>query len=330
MVLSASATAFLLFGIALIYAQCGSLDIATIGAQLSKLPSTETAHVTLLIVGLGMMVIGFGFKLSLVPFHLWTPDVYQGAPAPVTTYLATVSKIAVFAVLLRLFYTIPATDSFFYQLLGGLAFVSIVIGNLLALLQSNLKRLLGFSSTAHFGYLLVALIACRLGTLSFEAVALYLVMYLLTSVGSFGVVSLMSSPYQDKDAEDLPAYRGLFWRRPVLTAAMTVMFLSLAGIPMTLGFIGKFYILAVGIQFHFWWLTGAVVFGSAVGLYYYLRVISIMYLRTPGMPSRDASNDWALTTGGFMVLLSAILVVALGIYPQPLLDLLPLAQLATP
>ena len=240
MVLSASATAFLLFGIALIYAQCGSLDIATIGAQLSKLSSTETAHVTLLIVGLGMMVIGFGFKLSLVPFHLWTPDVYQGAPAPVTTYLATVSKIAVFAVLLRLFYTIPATDSFFYQLLGGLAFVSIVIGNLLALLQSNLKRLLGFSSTAHFGYLLVALIACRLGTLSFEAVALYLVMYLLTSVGSFGVVSLMSSPYQDKDAEDLPAYRGLFWRRPVLTAAMTVMFLSLAGIPMTLGFIGKF------------------------------------------------------------------------------------------
>ncbi len=330
MVLSASATAFLLFGIALIYAQCGSLDITTIGAQLSKLPSTETAHVTLLIVGLGMMVIGFGFKLSLVPFHLWTPDVYQGAPAPVTTYLATVSKIAVFAVLLRLFYTIPATDSFFYQLLGGLAFVSIVIGNLLALLQSNLKRLLGFSSTAHFGYLLVALIACRLGTLSFEAVALYLVMYLLTSVGSFGVVSLMSSPYQDKDAEDLPAYRGLFWRRPVLTAAMTVMFLSLAGIPMTLGFIGKFYILAVGIQSHFWWLTGAVVFGSAVGLYYYLRVISILYLRTPGMPSRDASNDWALTTGGFMVLLSAILVVALGIYPQPLLDLLPLAQLATP
>jgi NADH-quinone oxidoreductase subunit N len=330
MVLSASATAFLLFGIALIYAQVGSLDIATIGAQISRLPQAESAHITLLIVGLGMMVIGFGFKLSLVPFHLWTPDVYQGAPAPVTTYLATVSKIAVFAVLLRLFYTIPATDSFFYSLLGGLAFISIIIGNLLALLQSNLKRLLGFSSTAHFGYLLVALIACRLGSLSQEAVALFLVMYLLTSVGSFGVVSLMSSPYQERDADELPAYRGLFWRRPILTSAMTIMFLSLAGIPMTLGFIGKFYILAVGIQFHLWWLTGAVVFGSAVGLYYYLRVISILYLKTPGMPSRDATNDWALTTGGFMVLTSAILVVLLGIYPQPLLDLLPLAQLATP
>ena len=327
MVLSASATAFLLFGIALIYAQVGSLDIATIGAQLSSLPQVESAHLTLLIIGLGMMVIGFGFKLSLVPFHLWTPDVYQGAPAPVTTYLATVSKVAVFAVLLRLFYTIPATDSFFYKLLGGVAFISIITGNLLALLQGNLKRLLGFSSTAHFGYLLVALIACRLGTLSLEAVALYLVMYLLTSIGSFGVVSLMSSPYQERDADELPAYRGLFWRRPILTSAMTVMFLSLAGIPMTLGFIGKFYILAVGIKFHFWWLTGAVVFGSAVGLYYYLRVISILYLRTPGMPSRDATNDWALTAGGLMVLLSAVLVVLLGIYPQPLIDLLPLAQL---
>ena len=327
MVLSASATAFLLFGIALIYAQVGSLDIATIGAQLSSLPQVESAHLTLLIIGLGMMVIGFGFKLSLVPFHLWTPDVYQGAPAPVTTYLATVSKVAVFAVLLRLFYTIPATDSFFYKLLGGVAFISIITGNLLALLQGNLKRLLGFSSTAHFGYLLVALIACRLGTLSLEAVALYLVMYLLTSIGSFGVVSLMSSPYQERDADELPAYRGLFWRRPILTSAMTVMFLSLAGIPMTLGFIGKFYILAVGIKFHFWWLTGAVVFGSDVGLYYYLRVISILYLRTPGMPSRDATNDWALTAGGLMVLLSAVLVVLLGIYPQPLIDLLPLAQL---
>ena len=312
MVLSASATAFLLFGIALIYAQCGSLDIATIGAQLSKLPSTETAHVTLLIVGLGMMVIGFGFKLSLVPFHLWTPDVYQGAPAPVTTYLATVSKIAVFAVLLRLFYTIPATDSFFYQLLGGLAFVSIVIGNLLALLQSNLKRLLGFSSTAHFGYLLVALIACRLGTLSFEAVALYLVMYLLTSVGSFGVVSLMSSPYQDKDAEDLPAYRGLFWRRPVLTAAMTVMFLSLAGIPMTLGFIGKFYVMLTGVNTGSWDLLAAVIIGSGIGLYYYLRVMVTLYMATPGMQRHDADAHWGERAGGLMVVGVAGLVLLVG------------------
>ncbi|NCB60423.1 MAG: NADH-quinone oxidoreductase subunit N, partial [Gammaproteobacteria bacterium] len=121
-----------------------------------------------------------------------------------------------------------------------------------------------------------------------------------------------------------------FWRRPILSSALTIMLLSLAGIPMTLGFIGKFYILTVGVQFHFWWLTGAVVFGSAVGLYYYLRVISILYLRTPGMPSRDATNDWGLTTGGLMVLTSAILVILLGVYPQPLLDLLPLAQLSAP
>jgi len=327
MVLSAAATAFLLFGIALIYAQFGTLEFDQLASQLNAQPDINHSHITLMVIGMGMMLIGFGFKLSLVPFHLWTPDVYQGAPAPVTTYLATVSKIAVFAVLLRLFYTVPTTDSFFYELMGGLAFVSIIVGNLLALFQSNLKRLLGFSSTAHFGYLLVALIACRMGSMSLEAVALYLVMYLLTSVGSFGVVSLMSSPYSEKDAEDFPAYRGLFWHRPILTAAMTIMFLSLAGIPMTLGFIGKFYILAVSIQHHFWWLTGAVVFGSVIGLYYYLRVISILYLRTPGMLKHDASQGWALTSGGIMVLCSAILVLLLGIYPQPLLALLPLAQL---
>lgn len=327
MVLSAAATAFLLFGIALIYAQFGTLEFDQLASQLNAQPDINHSHITLMVIGMGMMLIGFGFKLSLVPFHLWTPDVYQGAPAPVTTYLATVSKIAVFAVLLRLFYTVPTTDSFFYDLMGGLAFISIIIGNLLALFQSNMKRLLGFSSTAHFGYLLVALIACRMGTLSLEAVALYLVMYLLTSVGSFGVVSLMSSPYAEKDAEDFPAYRGLFWHRPILTAAMTIMFLSLAGIPMTLGFIGKFYILAVSIQHHFWWLTGAVILGSVIGLYYYLRVISILYLRTPGMLKHDASQGWALTSGGIMVLCSAILVLLLGIYPQPLLSLLPLAQL---
>lgn len=324
MVLSASATAFLLFGIALMYAEFGSMSFDTIATKLAETAGTN--HL-LMMIGMGMMLIGFGFKLSLVPFHLWTPDVYQGAPAPVTTYLATVSKVAVFAVLLRLFYIIPPADSFFYQLLGGLAFLSIIIGNLLALFQGNIKRLLGFSSTAHFGYLLVALIACRVGHLSQEAVAIYLVTYLLTSTGSFGVVSLMSSPYRAKDAEELPAYRGLFWHRPVLTAVMTVMFLSLAGIPMTMGFIGKFYILAVSIEQQYWWLTGAVVAGSAMGLYYYLRVISTMYLRTPGMLKHDATQDWGMTTGGIMVLISAFLILLFGIYPQPLIDLLPFAQL---
>lgn len=327
MVLSSSATAFLLFGIALVYAQTGQLSFSGISNQVQAQMSQGTS-LTLLTLGLGMMIIGFGFKLSLVPFHLWTPDVYQGSPAPVTGYLATVSKIGVFAVLLRVLFLIPSQDSFFYDILAGIAFLSMILGNILALLQHNIKRLLGYSSTAHFGYMLVALIACRAGAISTEAVGMYMVMYILTSIGSFGVISLMSSPYSDKEAEAMPNYRGLFWRRPVLAAVMSVMFLSFAGVPVTLGFIGKFYILAVGIQQYYWWLTGAVIFGSIVGLYFYLRTISVLYLRNPGMTTRDAADNWGLTTGGLMVLLSAILIVALGVYPQPLIDLLPFAHLA--
>lgn len=327
MVLSASATAFLLFGIALVYAQTGQLLFSAISEQVAS-QTAQGNSMLLLTLGMGMMIIGFGFKLSLAPFHLWTPDVYQGSPAPVTGYLATVSKIGVFAVLLRVLFLIPMEHSFFYNILAGIAFLSMVLGNILALLQNNIKRLLGYSSTAHFGYLLVALIACRAGSLSTEAVALYMVMYILTSVGSFGVISLMSSPYSEKEAEAMQNYRGLFWRRPVLAAVMSVMFLSFAGVPVTLGFIGKFYVLAVGIQQYYWWLTGAVIFGSIVGLYFYLRTISVLYLRNPGMPARDATNNWGLTTGGLMVLLSAILIVALGVFPQPLIDLLPFAHLA--
>ena len=137
----------------------------------------------------------------------------------------------------------------------------------------------------------------------------------------------MSSPYQGKDADSLHSYRGLFWHRPYLTAVLTVMMLSLAGIPMTLGFIGKFYIISVGVQAGLWWLTGAVVLGSAIGLYYYLRVMVTLYLREPIQPVRDAEQDWALSAGGIVVLLSALIVLALGIFPQPLLELVQSAHI---
>jgi len=154
-----------------------------------------------------------------------------------------------------------------------------------------------------------------------EAAGVYLLMYLFTSLGAFGVISMMSSPYRGKDADSLHSYRGLFWKRPYLTAVMTVMMLSLAGIPMTLGFIGKFYLIGVTVDAKLWWLSGAIVLGSALGLYYYLRVMVTLYLREPGMQLRDARADWAFSSGGLVVLLSAILVVALGIYPQPVISL---------
>ncbi|AXF76481.1 NADH-quinone oxidoreductase subunit NuoN [Erwinia tracheiphila] len=322
-IMSAVASSFLLFGIALLYADSGNLSFVALGKSLND----TMVHQPLLLAGLGMMIVGLGFKLSLVPFHLWTPDVYQGAPAPVSTFLATASKIAIFGVVMRLFLYAPVANSESVRLvLAIIAFASILFGNLMAISQSNIKRLLGYSSIAHLGYLLVALIAIQTHQLSLEAVGIYLAGYLFSSLGAFGVVSLMSSPYRGPDADSLYSYRGLFWHRPILSAVMTVMLLSLAGIPMTLGFIGKFYVIAVGVGAHLWWLTGAVVVGSAIGLYYYLRVTVSLYLTPPELLKRDTPANWAFTAGGVVVLISAVLVLLLGIYPQPLISLVQMAQ----
>ncbi|TLV16080.1 NADH-quinone oxidoreductase subunit NuoN [Klebsiella indica] len=322
-ILSAVASSFLLFGMALVYANSGNLSFLALGKSLAD----NALHEPLLLAGLGLMIVGLGFKLSLVPFHLWTPDVYQGAPAPVSTFLATASKIAIFGVVMRLFLYMPVGNSEAVRMvLGLIAFASIIFGNLMALSQTNIKRLLGYSSISHLGYLLVVMIALQSGEMSMEAVGVYLAGYLFSSLGAFGVVSLMSSPYRGPDADSLYSYRGLFWHRPILSAVMTVMMLSLAGIPMTLGFIGKFYVLAVGVHAHLWWLVGAVVVGSAIGLYYYLRVAVSLYLSAPETLNRDAPSDWQYSAGGIVVLISALLVLVLGVWPQPLISIVQLAM----
>lgn len=314
MVLSAAGSAFLLFGMALLYADSGNLAFADLGISLMR----ESSQ--LVQIGIGMMLIGLAFKLSLVPFHLWTPDVYEGAPAPVAAFLATASKVAVFAVLLRLYQMSPAiSGGWLNELLSMIAIASILFGNLLALLQNNLKRLLGYSSIAHFGYLLVALIASK--GLAVEAVGVYLATYVLTSLGAFGVITLMSTPYSGRDADALYEYRGLFWRRPYLTAVLTVMMLSLAGIPLTAGFIGKFYVIAAGVEAQLWWLLGAMVLGSAIGVFYYLRVMVTLFMREPNLHRHDAPFDWGQRAGGIMLLVVALLAFFLGVYPQPLLEL---------
>lgn len=312
MVLSAAGSAFLLFGMALLYADAGSLSF-------SQLAAAGTSSVVSQL-GIGMMLIGLAFKLSLVPFHLWTPDVYEGAPAPVAAFLATASKVAVFAVLLRLYQLSPATaGGWLNDLLAVIAIASILFGNLLALVQNNIKRLLGYSSIAHFGYLLVALIASK--GLAVEAIGVYLATYVLTSLGAFGVVTLMSTPYSGRDCDALYEYRGLFWRRPYLTAVLTVMMLSLAGIPLTAGFIGKFFVIAAGVESGLWWLLGAMIMGSAIGVFYYLRVMITLFLVEPNLRRHDADLHWAQRAGGIMLLFVALLAFFLGVYPQPLLDL---------
>lgn len=323
LVLSAAASAFLLFGMALIYAETGTMAFDQLLPRLGAM-SGFSLYAQL---GIALIVVGVGFKLSLVPFHLWTPDVYQAAPAPVTAFLATASKTAVFAVLLRFFvegagYTRDAV----LDVLTILAIASILVGNVLALQQNNLKRMLAYSSIAHFGYLLVALVAR--GPLAVEAVGVYLLAYVVTNLGAFGVVTLMSSPRTDAgDAEDIDEYRGLFWRRPFLTSIMTAMLLSLAGIPVTAGFIGKFYVIAAGVDARLWLLIGALIVGSSVGLYYYLRVMIVMFSPDPERLKHDAQLNWAQQAGGLMVLALMVLMLVIGIYPEPFLTIVAQAGL---
>ncbi len=323
LVLSVVSSAFLLLGIALLYAQTGALSYAGIQEAVVANMMANTAAgspVPLLVVaGSALILMALAFKLSLVPFHLWTPDVYEGAPVPVTAFLATVSKVAVFAAFVRLLQEMPFFASGgMHAALMAMAALSILLGNWLALMQKNIKRLLAYSSIAHFGYLLViVVVGTKLGQ---EAVAVYLLTYVITSLAAFGVLVLASSPYKGADADALHNYRGLFWARPYLTAVMTVAMLSLAGIPLTAGFIGKLYVMLMGVSAGLWWLLAVVVVGSAMGLYYYLRVMVTLYLVESGRRAFDAPLNWARTAGGAVLLLVSVTMLAVGMYPQPVMQ----------
>jgi NADH-quinone oxidoreductase subunit N len=318
LILSGVSSAFLLMGMALIYAQSGELSFSGIGHFIANQPAMNA----MILSGVILIVAGLGFKLSLVPFHLWTPDVYQGAPAPITAFIATVSKGAVFVLLLRFFIS---TNSYAYAPLltvfSVIAVLSILGGNLLALLQNNVKRLLAYSSIAHIGYLLVAFIAGGSITpsLAIESVTFYLVAYFITTIGAFGVVSVLSTP--QTEAEDISFYRGLFWRRPWLAAIFTLMLLSLAGIPLTAGFIGKFYIFTSAAGGRLWGLLFAIIVGSGLGLYYYLRIIVVMSMNVEAtaITSGKPNQDWVSTT---TLAVLTMLLVWFGIYPGLLINII--------
>lgn len=323
MILSGVASAFLLFGMALIYAYTGDLSFAAVGNVLGQVSLNEPV----LLAGTLMILIAVSFKLSLVPFHIWTGDVYQGAPAPVGAYLSTASKIAVFAVLIRFLLVGEAQIQPIVTLvLAFIAFASMLGGSFLALLQTNVKRLLAYSAIAHMGYTLIAVVAAT--NIESEAVIFYLVTYVSSTLAAFGVIALMSHAEQNTDTEALHSFRGLFWRRPYLTAVMTVAMLSLAGVPLTAGFLGKFYVAWTGVDAHLWWLLGALFFSTGMGLYYYFRVIITMFLVQPGNITRDAQVGWGQRAGGLTVIGLTAIVLIIGVWPQPLIELIQMSPLA--
>ena len=314
LVLSATASATLLMGMAFIYAQVGSLAFKPISLVLGDMFESP-----LLILGAALMMFGIAFKLSAAPFHIWTPDVYEGAPAPIATYLASVSKVAMMALAVRFLIdtallALPSVQ----MLLMVMATLSILVGNLLAVRQTNLKRLLGYSSIAHMGYVLIVIVS--IGSAADSISSMYMAAYAFTSIGAFGVVTLMSSPYRlSGEADELVHYQGLFWRRPVLTAVMTIMMLSLAGIPLTAGFITKLFAILAAVQGANWFLAAMIILGSAIGLFYYLRVMLTLFKRPKQFIEFDVAGQWGIRMGGLMVIGVTLVVIFFGILPNSMI-----------
>jgi NADH-quinone oxidoreductase subunit N len=322
LILAGATSAFLLFGMALLYAASGSMEISKIA--LGSAGGASTSDGIFAVVGMGMIIVALGFKLAVVPFHMWTPDIYDGAPAPVTGYIATVSKGAVAVLLVRLFIPIGsdsfvapggtgATFPWIFTIIAGL---SMFIGNFLALRENNVKRILAYSSIAHMGYLLVAFVAG--GTLAARAVSFYLVAYFATTLAAFAVVAALST--QEKEADMIEDYTGLASRSPWLAGVFTASLLSLAGLPLTAGFVGKFIILSAGAGAQLWTLIILLAVNGTISIFYYLRIVSAMYRRREG--AFEAGGVRQPFLAGLALAVLTLVVVALGVYPSPMLSLI--------
>jgi len=313
LLLGVFATAFLLYGIALIYGSTGTIKLPLIAKMLAD---TAISSNPLLFIGMGLLIIGFGFKVALVPFHMWTPDVYEGAPTSVTAFMSVGVKAAGFAALLRILLTALDKLQFSWvSILVVLAILTMTVGNVIALAQTNIKRMLAYSSIAHAGYILVGLVAgSRLGV---SSILFYLVVYALMNLGAFAVVILVGR--KGDQSLHINDYAGLGYRYPLMGAAMSVFLLSLAGIPPTAGFVGKFYIFSAAVKEGFIKLAIIGVLNSALSLFYYLRVMVIMYMREP---EKKEVSPIHFSPGLVIALLIAVLgILYLGILPSRVIDL---------
>ena len=308
--LGAFATGFVVYGIALVYGSTGTTSLAGINSAVAA--QTFTRY--LLLIGAALILVGFGFKVAAVPFHMWTPDVYEGSPTPVTGFMAVGAKVGGFAALLRIFATaFPLVRADLVPILWGLAAITMIVGNVVAISQTNIKRMLAYSSIAHAGYILMAFVTFgdpKVGPNAVASALFYMVTYALTSYGTWSVVIALEKA--DNTGLEINDFAGLGKRKPLLAAAMTVFMLSLTGMPPTLGLVGKFYLFRTAIEGGFIGLAVIGVLTSLISAYYYLRVVVVMYMRE-GEP-RPASEPWLdLTTYG-----TAIATVVLSLLPAVL------------
>ena len=316
--LGAFSSAFFLLGIALAYGATGTTNLysATGNApsMVSHLESSGAEDLGLLVLATGLLVVGLGFKIAAVPFHMWTPDAYQGAPSPVTGFMAAGTKLAAFATILRLFDVIlyPLRDDW-RPILIAIAVITMIVGSVLAVVQEDLKRILAYSSIAHAGFVLTGVIATNDRGVS--GALFYLATYGLSVLGAFGVVSVLAD--RDEHNVRLSDYRGLFYEQPLLAGAMTLFLLSLAGVPLTSGFVGKLLVFGAAIDAGYSWLVVVGVLTSAIAAFFYLRVLVVMYMEEPEhsvAPSRPLFSS-------AVVGLTALATIVLGLFWNPLIEL---------
>jgi NADH-quinone oxidoreductase subunit N len=317
LVLGALSTGFLVYGITWIYGVTGQFNLAAIA---EKLPTLDQAAAPALLFGFGLVFIALGFKIAAAPFQFWVPDVYQGAPTPVTAFLSVASKAAGFIVLLRVvqtFLVVPALQEKILPLLAVITGATMIFGNLAALPQSNLKRLLAYSSIGHAGYLLLGVVSIG-APFAGTAIVFYLAAYLLMTLLAFLVMTIVA---QATGGDDIADFNGLNQRAPHLAFAMLLAMLSLAGIPLTAGFLGKLFIFECAVEEQHWILIILGVITVAAGFYYYLKVIRAMYWQQPADP--DAPEIEVGPLAKITIALLCALIIWLGVYPAPLLALLP-------
>jgi len=311
--LGAFASAFFLYGVALLYVSSGTLDLIAFG-QLLKSKAQVLKDPTFL-VGLGLLLVGFGFKLALVPFHMWTPDVYEGAPTPITAFMATGVKAAAFAGFLRvLLFALTSLPMKWEEVLWVLSVATMSLGNLIALRQDDIKRMLAYSSIAHAGYILIGIISGP--ARGYSAALFYLYAYAFMNIGAFSVVAILSKKGHPNTV--LEAYSGIASRHPLLALSMTIFLFSLAGVPPTAGFMAKFYVFSAAVKEGYIWLAVLGVLNSAVAAYYYLRVMVYMYFREPKLEIQTGSASFA---GVLTIIFSLWGVLQFGILPSSLLAL---------
>jgi NADH-quinone oxidoreductase subunit N len=315
--LGAFSTGFLLYGMALLYGVSGTTNIADMGMYLSAQPALLSNPMT--VAGMLLMSVGFLFKIAIVPFHMWAPDVYEGAPTPITAFMSAGPKAAAFAAFVRIFLLgLGGMQDQWTALLWVLAVLTMTVGNVLAIYQTNLKRMLAYSSIAHAGYALVGLVAAN--QIGISGILFYLLAYTFMNIGAFAILVLAGK--KGEENLTLEGFSGFGYKRPFLGVAMTIFLFSLMGIPPTAGFAGKFYIFAGAVEAGYIWLVVLGVLNSAISLYYYLRIMVYMYFRDP-------AEDYAwvsMNTGAMISIVVAIIgVFYLGIIPGSVMEMARLA-----